>query len=198
MASLLLALHPAAFFAPGGSLRAPTRISAPTMADVDVQTQIEQLQAKLEIMRLKSQLEELQRQAAPAPAVPDVVVSAPSALAQAEPLASAAAAVVQARPPAPPVVSAWSTFFPVPTQEEVAAFDPLQDAIRQQAADAAAASAAASAASASMSSSTRLPSPSASGDKGSSSGTPFARQAVTAYLPPTGVGKGAGGGGRWR
>ena len=95
MASLLLALHPAAFFTPGGRLSAAARVSAPTMVDADVQTQIEQLQAKLELMRLKAQLEELQRQAAApsAPVVPEMVASAPPTLAQAEPIASAAAAV---------------------------------------------------------------------------------------------------------
>merc|ERR1719491_1195170 len=100
-------------------------------------------------MRLKGQLEELQRQAvvSPAPVVPDVVASAPPTLAQADPMASAAAAVAS-RPAAPPVVSAWSTFFPIPTEAESAAIDPLQDAIRQQAASSAAASSAASCAAA--------------------------------------------------
>ena len=150
MASLLLALHPAAFFSPVGRVSAAARVSAPTMVDADVQAQIEQLQAKLELMRLKAQLEELQRQAAapPAPVVPDVIASAPPTLAQAEPIASAAAAVAQARPPAPPMTSAWSTFFPIPTEAESAAIDPLQDALRQQAAAAETASSAASAAAA--------------------------------------------------
>jgi len=150
MASLLLALHPAAFFTPGGRLSAAARVSAPTMVDADVQTQIEQLQAKLELMRLKAQLEELQRQAAApsAPVVPEMVASAPPTLAQAEPIASAAAAVAQARPPAPPMTSAWSTFFPIPTEAESAAIDPLQDALRQQTAAAESASSAASAAAA--------------------------------------------------
>ena len=148
MASLLLALHPAAFFSPAGRLSAATRVSAPTMVDADVQTQIEQLQAKLEIMRLKAQLEELQRQAVapPAPVVPEVVVAAPPALAQAEPIASAAAAVARQGERGQPITSAWSTLFPLPNEAQSAAADPLQAALRQQAVDADTASSAASAA----------------------------------------------------
>ena len=149
MASLLLALHPAAFFSPAGRLSAATRVSAPTMVDADVQTQIEQLQAKLEIMRLKAQLEELQRQAVapPAPVVPEVVVAAPPALAQAEPIPSAAAAVARQGERGQPITSAWSTLFPLPNEAQSAAADPLQAALRQQAVDADTASSAASASS---------------------------------------------------
>ena len=61
-----------------------------------------------------------------------------------QPAVQAPAAAPVAQPPPQPT-SAWNTFFPVPTQQEAAAFDPLQDALRKQAAAEAAAQQAAAA-----------------------------------------------------